>query len=87
MCIHRSIIQERLLQLAEERYGIPVKWGHALQSLQQDDDAVTVTFSNGKQELFSFIIGCDGLRSDTFKAIFGERSAGYTGLCTVRYPF
>ena len=86
MCIRRHIMQERLIEFAEKQ-GIPVKWGYQLESLEQDDEQVTVKFANGVQESFSFVIGCDGLHSDTRKSLFGEQRANYTGLSMVRSPF
>lgn len=70
---------KRLVEFAE-RAGVPVVWGHKLESLVQDNDSVTITFSNGVQETFSFVIGCDGLHSNTRTCLFGEQPATYTGL-------
>ena len=64
--------------------GIAVNWGYQLEALQQDDDGVSVAFANGVQESFSFVIGCDGLRSSTRESLFGEQPVHYTGLSMVR---
>lgn len=77
---------KRLVEFAE-RAGVPVVWGHKLESLVQDNDSVTITFSNGVQETFSFVIGCDGLHSNTRTCLFGEQPATYTGLSHVNLIF
>ncbi|KIP01125.1 hypothetical protein PHLGIDRAFT_131362 [Phlebiopsis gigantea 11061_1 CR5-6] len=75
----RPAMLNRLVEFAE-RSGVPVVWGHKLETLVQHDDSVTVTFSNGVQETFSFVVGCDGLHSNTRTCLFGEQPATYTGL-------
>ncbi|KAH9920085.1 uncharacterized protein B0H18DRAFT_1025880 [Fomitopsis serialis] len=51
-----------------------------LVSLKQDDDSVEVTFENGVVDKASFVVGCDGLHSNTRVCLFGHESASYTGL-------
>ena len=81
--VRRSDYQRALIQGAE-RTGVEIKWGHHLKSIDQAEDAVTLKFANGAQEVVSFVIGCDGLHSDTRKCLFGEQPADYTGLTQVR---
>lgn len=82
ICMRRPILQQRLVEFAEKA-GVPFKWGHKLESLQQDDERVTVSFANGARETFSFVVGCDGLHSNTRGCLFGEHPATYVGLCMV----
>ena len=79
----RPVIQRKLGEFAEKA-GIPIKWGHKLESLEQTDDDVSVTFENGAKETFSFLVGCDGLHSNTRICLFGEEPADYTGISQVR---
>lgn len=58
-------------------------WGHKLEAIEQGEDSVTVTCANGVKETFSFVIGCDGLHSNTRICIFDEQPASYTGLTQV----
>ncbi|GJE95018.1 FAD/NAD(P)-binding domain-containing protein [Phanerochaete sordida] len=60
--------------------GVPVRWGHKLVGLEQRDDAVTVRFANGAEDSASFVVGCDGLHSNTRVCLFGESPADFTGL-------
>ena len=83
--ILRHVLQRRLLEFAQTA-GVEIKWGHKLESLTQDNEGVDVTFSDGSRERFSFVIGCDGLHSNTRKALFGGQPADYTGIAMVRIP-
>lgn len=78
----RADIQMEIIKFAQKA-GVEVKWSHKLVSLQQTDDSVTVTFENGAQETFSFVVGCDGLHSGTRECLFGKQPANYTGLASV----
>lgn len=80
--MRRSDLQ-RTLVATTERLGVPIRWGHHLTALEQREQDVLLTFSNGAQETVSFVVGCDGLHSDTRKALFGEQPADYTGLVQV----
>lgn len=79
----RSLLQQNFIDFAEKA-GVPVHWGHRLETLTQNDDSVTAEFSNGKQASFDFVVGCDGIRSRTATCLFGEQPATYTGITRVR---
>jgi 2-polyprenyl-6-methoxyphenol hydroxylase-like FAD-dependent oxidoreductase len=82
MTMRRHVLQQQLIDFTEKS-EIPVKWGHELEGLEQSDEGVLVTFTNGVQEWFSFVIGCDGLHSKTRTYLFGEQSVDYTGVAAV----
>ena len=44
---------------------------------------MTVRFANGATDTAAFVVGCDGLHSDTRRALFGEEAAAFTGLARV----
>ena len=73
----------RVVEYAQ-KLGIPIHFGHKLVELEQAAESVTVTFANGAKETFSFVIGCDGLHSNTRGCLFGETPADYTGVSQVR---
>lgn len=74
----------RLLCDTAEKHGIPIKWGHYLVDLEEvENDEVEVRFANGVKERASFVIGCDGLHSNTRVALFGPESPSFTGLVQV----
>lgn len=79
MTVSRPKMQRRIIEFSQKS-GVPIHWGHKLEALSEDTDSVTVTFANGVKETFSFVVGCDGLHSNTRSCIFGEQPATYTGL-------
>lgn len=84
MCsIRRSILQQNLVEFAQIQ-GVELKWGYKLEGLEQHVDSVTVKFSNDHEESFSFVVGCDGLHSNTRSCLFGEQPAEYSGISQVR---
>lgn len=74
---HRTIVEVALAQ------GIPIVFGHQLVSLKQEGDGVEVTFANGVIDKASFVVGCDGLHSNTRICLFGNESVSFTGLTQV----
>lgn len=81
--VERPLLQNRLVEFAQ-KLDIPVNFGYKLENLEQTEDGVTVTFANGVKEAFSFVVGCDGLHSNTRSCLFGETPADYTGVSQVR---
>ncbi|KAJ3559367.1 hypothetical protein NM688_g399 [Phlebia brevispora] len=77
--VRRAAFHQTLVHAAEKA-GIPIMWGHKLVGLSQGDDYVTVKFENGSEATGSFVIGCDGLHSNTRTSLFGEEKADFTGL-------
>jgi len=71
---HRLIVQ------TAEDHGVEIHWEHSLVSLEQGADEVRVKFENGHTDTASFVIGCDGLHSNTRASIFGREKADFTGL-------
>jgi salicylate hydroxylase len=81
--VRRAEFQKLLIDMAE-KHGIEVKWGHQAVEFEQSEDAVEVTFVNGAKDTASFVVGCDGLHSNTRTALFGKEKANFTGLVQVR---
>lgn len=77
--VRRTEFQRLLIDTAE-KHGIEIKWGHQAIEFEQSEDAVEVTFANGTKDTASFIVGCDGLHSNTRIALFGKEKANFTGL-------
>ncbi|OJA17467.1 hypothetical protein AZE42_03904, partial [Rhizopogon vesiculosus] len=77
--VRRSEFQKLLIDTAEN-HGIEIKWGHQAIEFDQSEDAVEVTFANGVKGTASFVVGCDGLHSNTRTALFGKEKAEFTGL-------
>ena len=73
----------RLIVQTAKDHGIEIHWEHSLVSLDQGADNVCVKFENGHTDTASFVIGCDGLHSNTRASIFGREKADFTGLTQV----
>lgn len=80
--VQRPTFHRKLVDLAEA-HDIPINWGHQLTRLEQHSDSVTVTFQNGKIDTASFVVGCDGIHSNTRGCLFGKEPADFTGLIQV----
>lgn len=68
--------------------GIEVREGWGLVDIQQHDDSVTATFSNGESVTGSFLIGCDGIKSAARTILLKQRgieegAPSFTGLTQV----
>ena len=81
--VRRPLLNRTIIEVAES-YGVKIVFGHQLVSLKQEANDVEVAFANGKTDHASFVIGCDGLHSNTRISLFGEESASFTGLTQVR---
>ncbi|KAH9920084.1 uncharacterized protein B0H18DRAFT_1096002 [Fomitopsis serialis] len=77
--VRRPVFNRTIVEVAES-HGVKIVFGHQLVSLKQEAESVEVTFANGAVDSASFVIGCDGLHSDTRICLFGSESATFTGL-------
>ncbi|KAF9072189.1 hypothetical protein BDP27DRAFT_1320882 [Rhodocollybia butyracea] len=60
--------------------GVQIHWEHKVVDVLQHSDCVQVVFENGETDTASFVIGCDGIHSNTRISLFGKEAASYTGL-------
>lgn len=81
--VGRVAFHHTLIEHAKEN-GIPIVFGHQLVSFEETADSVTVTFANGKSDTGSFLVGCDGLHSNTRECLFAKQEPTFTGLVQVR---
>jgi 2-polyprenyl-6-methoxyphenol hydroxylase-like FAD-dependent oxidoreductase len=93
MGMPRPELARILLDRATE-VGVKVRFGTTFTELAQDDDGVDVTFADGSRSRYDLVVGADGLRSWTRRALginletksvgmgiwraFGPRPAGVT---------
>ena len=66
--LSRAALAGVLLEACE---GIPVHFGVSVTDLKQDQDGVTATLSDGRQERFDLVVGTDGLHSRVRELTFG----------------
>ncbi|KAI0930626.1 hypothetical protein AcV5_007290 [Taiwanofungus camphoratus] len=79
LAIRRLVFNRTLVDTAES-LGVKIVWGHQLVALKQADGSVEVAFANGATDTASFVVGCDGLHSNTRTCLFGQEQADFTGL-------
>ncbi len=58
--------------------------GDEFTGFSQNDDSVTVTFTNGSSASMDGLIGCDGVASVVRPAMFGPEPVVYTGMVSYR---
>lgn len=64
------------------RQNVTYRFNTQISQLEQNDEQVRVTFSDGKQESYDLVIAADGIRSKTRKLMFNDESVfKYLGLC------
>lgn len=76
--IGRQTFHEILLDRAEG-LEMDIRLGTTFATLSQTDESVIALFSNGNQEEFDLVIGCDGINSKTREVIFGRNEPVFTG--------
>ena len=51
-----------------------------VREIEQTNDEAHVTFSDGAEETYDLVIGCDGVNSETRRQIFGEVPLSFSGM-------
>ncbi|KAI0328405.1 FAD/NAD(P)-binding domain-containing protein [Cubamyces sp. BRFM 1775] len=81
--VRRPLFLQALVDAAHS-HGVPIHFGHQLVAVEgyegADAERVVVRFANGHTDEASFVVGCDGLHSNTRACLFGKEAAMFTGL-------
>lgn len=76
----------RILSEAALQAGTNARLGVTFSDIQQNDDNVTVSFTDGARGEYDLVVGADGVHSKTRRAIFGdEYQPQFTGQGVWRY--
>ncbi|HTY41812.1 MAG TPA: FAD-binding domain [Thermoanaerobaculia bacterium] len=76
----REVLDGRFISLARSDLaaslfgacrGIPARFGVGVTGIEQDDDGIVATLSDGGEERFDLVIGADGLHSKVRELAFG----------------
>ena len=57
-----------------------IKMNTTVVSLKDDKDGITVVLSDGTEQTYDLVVGCDGIRSRIRKDIFGDIPLRYSGM-------
>ncbi|KAJ3798388.1 hypothetical protein GGU11DRAFT_781151 [Lentinula aff. detonsa] len=60
--------------------GVEIHYERKVVDVHQHADSVEVKFEDGTTDTASFVVGCDGIHSNTRVSLFGREEASYTGL-------
>ena len=59
--------------------GVDLRMGTTVTALEQGEEEVEATLSDGGSERFDVVVGCDGIHSATRETVFGEQPTFETG--------
>jgi 2-polyprenyl-6-methoxyphenol hydroxylase-like FAD-dependent oxidoreductase len=71
--IERDVLLDMLF--GEVRNQVEFLFADSISSLDESADEVAVTFTSGRQQFFSLVLGCDGTHSAVRRMCFGEESS------------
>lgn len=75
---YRGIERKNLIEILIKNIGDEsIGFGLAVTEMQQDENLVNVTFTNGKKETFDLVVIADGIHSDTRKLLWSEKEYNY----------
>lgn len=88
---HNGISRRTLHEIMYEetqKLGVPYKMGTSVKAFENNEDNVSVTFSDGTKDTYDIVVASDGIRSKTREMVFGSHlQPKYMGLSVWRYAF
>ncbi|HET7290435.1 MAG TPA: FAD-dependent monooxygenase, partial [Thermodesulfobacteriota bacterium] len=76
-----SIYRPELIDILREAVDPgTIRMNTTVENIRQTPDEVFVTFSDGREEVFDLVVGCDGVRSKTRSMVFGHVPLTYSGM-------
>jgi salicylate hydroxylase len=82
--VHRADLQTALVEAVRSNDSGCIRLNHRFDHLEQDDNGVTVHFTNGSSYRFAGVVGCDGGASRVRSVVFSDQDASYTGQTAYR---
>ena len=67
--------------------GVKYRMGLTVKSIENNEDCVSVVFTDDSEGTYDILIGADGINSEVRKMVFGEFKPNYMGLSVWRYAF
>lgn len=84
--ISRKILHDILYEGAVQN-GVKFKMGLTISAIENNEDAVNVTFTDGTKATYDLVIGADGVNSKVRTLVFGDYKPAYVGSSVWRYAF
>lgn len=76
-----SIYRPELINILREAVDPEsIRMNTTVEKIRQTRDEVFVTFSDGREESYDLVVGCDGVRSKTRSMVFGHVPLTYSGM-------
>ena len=76
-----SIYRPELINILREAVDPEtIRMNTTVEKIRQSRDEVFVTFSDGREEAYDLVVGCDGVRSKTRSMVFGHVPLTYSGM-------
>ena len=84
LAVHRGDLHAALLAAVRDNDPAAVHAAHEFESLEQDDDGVTVRFTNGATDRAAMVVGADGNGSAVRSFVFPGEPATFNGQVAFR---
>jgi len=76
-----SIFRPELIDILKEAVDpSTIRMNTTVENIRQTQEEVFVKFSDGREEVFDLVVGCDGVRSRTRSMVFGHVPLTYSGM-------
>lgn len=84
--VSRRILHEVMFEEAR-RLGVPYRMGTTVAQLEESEEEVNVTFTDGNTGTYDIVVASDGIYSKMRGMVFDEMTPRYMGLSVWRYAF
>lgn len=84
--VSRRILHEVMFEEAR-RLGVPYRMGTTVAQLEESEEEVNVTFTDGSTGTYDIVVASDGIYSKMRGMVFDEMTPRYMGLSVWRYAF
>lgn len=84
--VSRRILHEVMFEEAR-RLGVPYRMGTTVAQLEESEEEVKVTFTDGSTGTYDIVVASDGIYSTMRGMVFDEMTPRYMGLSVWRYAF
>ncbi|PKQ44553.1 FAD-dependent monooxygenase [Confluentibacter flavum] len=84
--VSRRILHDVMYEEAIKR-GVNYRMGLTVKTIENNEDHVSVVFTDGTEGVYDILIAADGIKSEVRKMVFGDYKPQYMGLSVWRYAF